>query len=691
MTDDSAHPRFTTALQIGIGTFGILALELSIIRWMSGQIRLFAYFSNLLLMAAFLGMGLGLALGVRRPRLVHATLPMIAALSAILAYSDDLGLMHLRFPDPSVVLWGAESTVTFLGFLGSTATMLGLFWLVTAVFVMAGVPIGWRFGQIAPLRAYSADLLGSLAGVAVLTLLAALDTPPPVWIAVAVLPFLILSPRPLSFLSAIAAVGFAAVSVRGAYFSPYNRIDVRPLPQPLETGEPGAADLVLSVNRDFHQYVLDLSDEAVAKTPAGSRRRAARATYDLPFAAHGGKGRVLVVGAGTGNDVIAALRRGYDQVVSVDIDPVILKLGARLHPERPYSDPRAVRVVNDARAYFEQNPGEMFDVVCYGLLDSHAVFSAMSSLRLDNYVYTVEGIRAGWAHVKEGGVLALSFATADSWLMMRLQELVRQGTGNAPSVLGRRGATTYLVKKGSDPLVAATAFKPIALGTDPSIRIPTDDWPFLYLRPGAFPFAYVGVLTLVLGSAAVAARGAYGKDLLGPGGFDPALFLMGAGFMLLETRMVTELSLLFGSTWIVNSSVFFGILLMAFVANTLVSSHPIRNVGAWYLPLAASILLTWYTGAGKLNSLPVLARGIVGSALYALPVAFAGVIFSSLLRRSRNPAGSLGANLLGALAGGALEYLSMVVGLRSLALIALVLYLGSYLAASRRGSLAAAA
>ena len=40
------------------------------------------------------------------------------------------------------------------------------------------------------------------------------------------------------------------------------------------------------------------------------------------------------------------------------------------------------------------------------------------------------------------------------------------------------------------------------------------------------------------------------------------MFLLGAAFLLLETRAVTQLSLLFGSTWIVNTSVFGGILAM---------------------------------------------------------------------------------------------------------------------------------
>ena len=86
------------AFQLGLCTFAILALELGLIRWISGQIRLVAYFANIILLAAFLGMGLGVALGRKRPALVHACLPVLALLSAVLCFSRQLHLMQLRFP-----------------------------------------------------------------------------------------------------------------------------------------------------------------------------------------------------------------------------------------------------------------------------------------------------------------------------------------------------------------------------------------------------------------------------------------------------------------------------------------------------------------------------------------------------------------------------------------------------------------
>jgi hypothetical protein len=93
-----------------------------------------------------------------------------------------------------------------------------------------------------------------------------------------------------------------------------------------------------------------------------------------------------------GNDVAAALRAGVERVDAVEIDPAILELGAALHPERPYNSPRVRLIADDARSVFAKSP-DQYDMVVFGLLDSHTLLSSMSSLRLDSYVYTVESLR----------------------------------------------------------------------------------------------------------------------------------------------------------------------------------------------------------------------------------------------------------------------------------------------------------
>jgi len=692
ISNNRENPRVSPFVQLALCTFGILVLELAIIRWMSSQIRIVAYFSNVVLLASFLGMGLGVALGRRRPSLVHYCLPALAVLSLVLAFSRPMGLMNLSFPDPSLSLWGADSPTTLWGFAGATMLVGTIFWAVVGVFVFASVPIGWLFDQMPTLSAYSADLLGSLLGVVTMTAAAALGMPPVVWLVLGTLPFLWFSRRLLSWMTALLIAVLAAVSQEGAIFSPYNRIDLAPM-EYLEAGihkNQARQEWNLSVNRDFHQYLHDFSSQTVAAEPADSSRRRCQQIYELPFRISRKKDAALVVGAGTGNDVMAALRQEFRSVLSVEIDPAILRVGQQLHPEQPYSDLRAIPVVNDARAYFEQNPGSRFDVICYGLLDSHAMFSTMSSLRLDNYVYTVQGIRAGWRLVKDDGVLAVTFSVyAGRWMAERMLGIIREATGLSPIVVphGLNYGITYLVGRQLNPeAVAAITPKLIVDPTpNPTIRIPTDDWPFLYLRPGSIPYAYLSVLLVIVVTSILAIRRVYGRAIFTGRRFDVPLFLMGAAFMLLETRMVTELSLLFGSTWVVNSVVFMGILLMVLLANWAAGRWEPRHPQRYYLPLAICLLATWFTGAGILNRLPLFERGLVGGLLYSLPIAFAGLIFSSLLKRSKDPAASLGSNLLGAVLGGVLEYSSMVLGLRAMALLALGFYLASYLVGFRWG------
>ncbi len=140
-------------VQLGLSTFAILALELALIRWLSTQVRLFAYFNNLTLMGAFLGMGLGVAAGRRYPGLVHAALPWLAILSGVLAYSGELGLMHMSFADTSVQLWGEDKVNVGLDFF----KFFGLLLATILVFVLAGAPVGFLFGEMPVLTAYSAD------------------------------------------------------------------------------------------------------------------------------------------------------------------------------------------------------------------------------------------------------------------------------------------------------------------------------------------------------------------------------------------------------------------------------------------------------------------------------------------------------------------------------------------------------
>jgi hypothetical protein len=194
------------ALDVGICTFAILALELGLIRWIGGQIRIVSYFANLILLAAFLGMGLGIALGRRRPALVHGALPALAVLAAILAFAEPLHLVNIRFPDPSIFLWGGDAKpTTLLHFLAVTTLIAAIFWAVAGIFALVASPLGPLFDKLPPLRAYIADVVGSLAGIIAVTLVSAMDASPWEWMALGVLPVLWLS-RSLISLVSVAAI-----------------------------------------------------------------------------------------------------------------------------------------------------------------------------------------------------------------------------------------------------------------------------------------------------------------------------------------------------------------------------------------------------------------------------------------------------------------------------------------------------
>ncbi len=674
--------RLPIGLKLALSTFGLLVLELATIRWLSGQVRIFAYFNNLVLISAFLGMGLGMALSLRRPGLARATPFAFLGLVSLVTLGTQFGLSELTFPDPSIHLWGAERGVELGAFLGSLAVMLLLVSIVVGAFLCAGAVVGNYFRQLRALEAYSWDLGGSLLGVVAMAIATALFAPPPVWFALGAIPFLVLSPGVFSALAVVGTVAVAWVSTGDALYSAYNRIELSTLD----------GDIVVNVNRDFHQYLMDLSDERLASEPDSVARKnlfGTRTVYDLPYRTAPTRRRALVVGAGTGNDARAALRNGFEEIWAVDIDARILEIGRQLHPEEPYADPRVHLVVNDARAFFEQYEGAPFEVVSFGFLDSHSMFSAMSSLRLENYVYTTEGLASAWELVAPGGVMSLNFSVgAGEWLSGRLASTLVRATGVTPQVVRHnlyRGST-FLVTKGAPNTRASDIARVFPVGPPTEAELsetPTrDDWPFLYVRPGTTPWGYIVLLCSFLLGAIAAVRGAFGRDVLG-GGFDPPLFFLGAAFLLLETRGITQLSLLFGSTWVVNTAVFGGILLVALGANHFVAKGKAREGLFWFVPLFLALGLLWILPVARLNALPLITRGLVGGVAVVLPVGFAGIIVSQRLAKSENPTASLGSNLIGAVLGGCLEYFSMIFGLRVLILFAALFYLGAMVTVAR--------
>jgi hypothetical protein len=159
---------------------------------------------------------------------------------------------------------------------------------------------------------------------------------------------------------------------------------------------------------------------------------------------------------------------------------------------------------------------------------------------------------------------------------------------------------------------------------------------------------------------------------------------------LIETKSVTEMSLLFGSTWRVNLLVFSSILVMILLANTAVLRKPRTSVQTPFALLFASLAVALVVPARALLSLGVLGQWLLGGLLVALPVLFAATIFATLFTSRANPTRALAYNLIGAMVGGVLEYSSMATGIKALYLVAAMAYCGAFLFARREGRALAA-
>src|SRR5262249_31327293 len=135
------------------------------------------------------------------------------------------------------------------------------------------------------------------------------------------------------------------------------------------------------------------------------------------------------------------------------------------------------------------------------------------------------------------------------------------------------------------------------------------------------------------------------------------MFFLGAGFMLLETKGVVHMALLFGSTWMVNSIVFFSILIMILCGNLYVLTMKPRTLWPYFVLLIAALAINSLVPMESFLSLAVAARIVISCSLFYVPVFFAGVIFAAAFGDSVSPDTDFGWNIGGIILGGLSEYL----------------------------------
>ncbi len=680
-----------------------LFLEMMMIRWISSEIRVFAYFKNLVLVACFLGFGLGCYFCRRRVQLLALIAPLLVLTIILKTPLSPLRLVIAALPEmlggaTQVHIWGVPSLPTsWPGTLLALAVMVPLFAVIAMAFVPAGQLVGWYLEK-APngVTAYSVNVLASLAGIAAYTLLCFLYQPPAIWMLVAgVLAVLTFRRMPrarwllgASFLACVLLLNIRDHPQFSTYWSLYQKLDLRP-----NYDKDGrVATYTLNTNDTWYQKIVNLSPEFVQSHPQEFRELPAEwRAYNLPYHFYSAPPSVLVLGAGMGNDVAAALRNGAGRVVAVEIDPLILKLGRNLHFEHPYQSPRTHVVLDDARSYI-QNTNDRFDLIVFSLLDSHTTASYFSNIRIDNFVYTREALARARQLLKPDGLFVVKFQVDNPWIAGRLDRLMKTTFGEAPvrfrtDTFSFDTPGTFVISGSRERIAQAMAKVDLAAFVRDHPGFPleqasltTDDWPYFYQHEPGLPISVILISIAVLLTFGWFVRQA--GPILSNG--DLHFLLLGAGFMLLEAQIVSRMALLFGTTWLANSIVVSGLLCLIVAANIFYQQlRPIRVMWA-YAGLFASLLVSLAIPPEKLFFESLAVRALVSMIVFCLPVFFAGLIFISSFAKANFQGGALGANLFGSLAGGLLESLSMWFGLKSLIVLAAVIYAASALALAWR-------
>jgi SAM-dependent methyltransferase len=670
------------AAELIVTSFIVLFQELALIRWLSGEVRVLAYFPNVVLISAFLGLGIGAMRAGKRSLLWLWP----AAMAVVTVVTLVMGRVAFTNENASEHLWLLYFDIPNAPVVHDVRPPLVIAFILSAVsFVALGQIVGERLRDFtaagATLWGYVADLSGSLLGVIAFALASFFRTFPAVWFTVFLTAgawlFAMRSRRGLAIYAAVAIAIIAAVVAceRAQYYSPYYAISAGK--------RPNGDGVIILANGSYHQYAAPLRRSDTVNKPYD---RLIRSGYPIPYKyLPETPGRVLILGAGTGNDVATALDNGAEEIDAVEIDPVILQLGRRLHPDHPYSSPKVHVINTDARAFL-RNTDRKYDLIVFGTLDSMTRLSALSNVRLDNFVYTVECMKTARRCLTPRGGLALYFMVANRGIHQKLWAVLTEAFGAPPVVWHQhRGMFNEIFLAGpawAELHAAEAQGDALALKVAGLIDVPSDDWPYLYLNARTPSGFYVSMILIFLVISA-AAIGIAAPELVRGSlrGFDAEMFLFGAAFLLLETKLVTQMSLVWGTTWVTSAVVFGSILLTILIGTIAMQLRPMPYAVA-ATALVLSLLITYAVPAEWLLRTSVAGRLAVSILFAGTPVLFASVCFAIRFRIREVSNLAFGWNLAGAVFGGLVEFMSMVTGIRAMTLVALVAYLVTFLIAT---------
>ena len=185
--------------------------------------------------------------------------------------------------------------------------------------------------------------------------------------------------------------------------------------------------------------------------------------------------RVLVLGAGTGADVLQALLHGAGSVDAVELDPnVVALVRGRFagYSGHLYDGPGVQLHIGEARGFAARSESR-YDLVQIGPLDAFAVSGSGVQALNENYLYTVEAFRDYLRLLRPGGVLSvtrwLRVPPRDSLKLVNIAAtaLKRQGVddpGGRLAVIRGWNTVTLLVRNGAFGPADTAAIRNFAAG-----------------------------------------------------------------------------------------------------------------------------------------------------------------------------------------------------------------------------------
>lgn len=642
-------------------SFLMLFVELALIRWTGSNFFYLSFFSNFVMLASFLGIGIGFL----RKKTFNLFLLAPIVLASIVYLCHAYSYEYSPHMDPFNIELNYNAAYFKNNLIPTSFTLPVLFIIVTLMMASIAEGVARVFRQFPPVEAYRLDIIGSLLGIVTFSALAFYDASPVWWSAIICALFTLQLARYWQKHYIFAGLQIAAMAV--TLYIPTIELSSNHLWSPYyKIGLQAYSDnkYVVTANGLPQQFIESVEQRAKTKP--------------FYFSAYQHKGantalnRVLVIGAGTGGDVAIALAQGAKHVDAVEIDPMLYQLGSLYNPNHPYQDPRVHRYIDDGRAFLERN-NKKYDMIIYALPDSLLLISGQSSLRLENYLFTVEAIQSVYNHLEPNGIFTMYNYYNNKWVVDRLANTLNTVFKHAPCLdtAGKSGhwLSSISISKSVEGLQCQNLWQATK---DSTITPATDNHPFFYLKTNTIPAAYVALIFFVM----LTTLGAFKVNGISRQSISNHMefFLMGMAFLLLETKNISYFALLFGSSWMVNALVFTGILFSVYLAIEVANRVIELRHDVLYGLLIVSLLLSWLMPSSYFLHLGVHARFVFATLLAFAPIFIANLIFADHFKNSENSTEAFAANYMGAVMGGLLEYSALIFGYSNLFIIIAVLY-----------------